>query len=74
MVVAGLGVVLTTVYFVVAVRKVCQGIQEQDAVTDVEADEWVSWLPLVALTALLGLAPMLMLWSADMVVAPPVGP
>ncbi|MBA2445897.1 MAG: NADH-quinone oxidoreductase subunit M [Nocardioidaceae bacterium] len=74
MVLAGLGVVLTTVYFVVAVRKVCQGVPASDAVTDVEADEWVAWLPLVALTVLLGLAPMVMLWSADVVAALPVTP
>lgn len=74
MVLAGLGVVLTTVYFVVAVRRVCQGIPERGAIIDVEADEWVAWLPLVALTLVLGLAPMLMLWSAEAVAALPVSP
>ncbi len=64
MAVAGLGAVLTAVYFVVAVRRVCQGTADRDAVPDVGTDEWVSWAPLVALTVALGLFPALMLWSA----------
>ncbi len=65
MVVAGIGAVLTTLYFVVAIRRVCQGIAEQNAVPDVTDDEWVAWSPLVALTVVLGLVPVLMLWSAS---------
>lgn len=65
MVVAGIGAVLTTAYFVVAVRQVCQGATTADALTDVEPDEWVAWAPLVALTVGLGVAPMALLWSAD---------
>jgi NADH-quinone oxidoreductase subunit M len=64
MVGAGVGVVLTTVYFVVTIRRVCQGVPDPDAVADVEADEWVAWSPLLALTLVLGLAPGLMLWPA----------
>jgi NADH-quinone oxidoreductase subunit M len=65
MVAAGVGVVLTTAYFVVAIRRVCQGVPgDGDAVVDVQGDEWVAWSPLLALTLVLGLAPGLMLWSA----------
>ncbi len=60
----GVGAVLTAVYFVVAVRQVCQGAGDRDALPDVAADEWVSWAPLVALTVALGIFPALMLWSA----------
>lgn len=74
MVLAGLGAVLTTAYFVLAVRKVCQGVSQPATVADVEPDEWVAWAPLVALTFALGLAPMLMLWSSDVLSALPVGP
>jgi NADH-quinone oxidoreductase subunit M len=63
--VAGIGAVLTTAYFVVAVRRVCQGPSTDDALPDVEPDEWVAWSPLVALTVGLGLLPMALLWSAD---------
>jgi len=65
MVVAGVGAVLTTAYFVVAVRRVCQGASTDDALPDVAPDEWVAWAPLVALTVGLGVLPMALLWSAD---------
>jgi NADH-quinone oxidoreductase subunit M len=64
MVVAGVGVVLTTAYFVVAIRRVCQGVPEADALVDVGGDEWAAWSPLLALTLVLGFVPGLMLWSA----------
>ena len=54
---AGLGVVLTTAYFVVAIRRVCQGATTDDALPDVDLDEWVAWTPLLALTVGLGLVP-----------------
>jgi NADH-quinone oxidoreductase subunit M len=63
MVLAGVGVLLTTAYFVQAVRRINQAVPEQPSVTDVESDEWVAWLPLVAMTLVLGLAPGLLLWS-----------
>jgi NADH-quinone oxidoreductase subunit M len=63
MVLAGVGAVLTTAYFVQAVRRINQAVPEQPAVTDVESDEWVTWAPLVTLTLVLGLAPGLLLWS-----------
>jgi NADH-quinone oxidoreductase subunit M len=65
MAIAGVGVVLTTLYFVRVLREVCQGTPDAHAVVDVQADEWIAWSPLVALTIGLGLAPSLMLWSAD---------
>ena len=64
MVVAGVGAVLTTAYFVVAIRRVCQGVSDQDALADVDRDEWVAWSPLLALTVVLGLFPVALLWSA----------
>ena len=65
MVVAGVGVVLTTAYFVVAIRRVCQGVSEKGAVPDIAADEWVAWAPLAASVIVLGLFPVVMLWSAS---------
>jgi NADH-quinone oxidoreductase subunit M len=62
---AGVGVVLTTAYFVQAIRRVCQAVPELPVVADVGSDEWVSWVPLGALTLLLGLAPGLLLWSGS---------
>jgi NADH-quinone oxidoreductase subunit M len=63
MVLAGVGAVLTTAYFVQAVRRVCQALPEQPSVVDVESDEWVAGVPLGAMTLVLGLAPGLLLWS-----------
>ncbi|MFY9914272.1 MAG: NADH-quinone oxidoreductase subunit M [Nocardioidaceae bacterium] len=65
MVVAGVGAVLTTAYFVVAVRRVCQGVPDRDAVPDVGGDEWVAWSPLVASVLALGIFPVIMLWSGS---------
>lgn len=67
MAIAGVGVVLTTLYFVRVVREICQGIPEptDDIVVGVQPDEWIAWTPLVALTVTLGLVPMLMLWTPD---------
>ncbi len=65
MVVAGVGVVLTTAYFVAAIRRLCQGAGASDALVDVAPDEWVAWSPLMVVTVGLGVAPMALLWSAD---------
>jgi NADH-quinone oxidoreductase subunit M len=65
MALAGLGVVLTTTYFVVAVKRLCQGVGTGDSLSDVTSDEWAAWSPLLLLTVGLGVAPMAMLWSAD---------
>jgi NADH-quinone oxidoreductase subunit M len=64
MAVAGLGAVLTTVYFVAAVRRLCQGVPDHDATADIHPDEWIAWSPLLALTVVLGIFPAIMLWSA----------
>jgi NADH-quinone oxidoreductase subunit M len=65
MVIAGLGIVLTTAYFVAAIRRICQGASSDDALPAVDLDEWVAWSPLLALTVGLGVLPMALLWSAD---------
>lgn len=65
MALAGLGVVLTTAYFVAAIRRMCQGASDADALPRVDVDEWVAWSPLLALTVGLGVLPMALLWSAD---------
>jgi NADH-quinone oxidoreductase subunit M len=65
MVVAGIGAILTTAYFVVAIRRVCQGVIDRDAVPDVAEDEWIAWSPLVGSVVALGLFPVIMLWSAS---------
>jgi NADH-quinone oxidoreductase subunit M len=65
MVLAGVGVVLTTAYFIAAIRRVCQGATGDDALPDVDLDEWVAWSPLLAITVGLGFFPMALLWSAD---------
>ncbi|GAA5008204.1 complex I subunit 4 family protein [Actinopolymorpha pittospori] len=61
MVLAGLGTVLTAAYFLVLVRRLCQGadtIGPSLAVArDVTAVEVVAWAPLVLLTLVLGLYP-----------------
>lgn len=63
MALAGVGVVLTTAYFVAAVRRACQGGPELPPLRDVAADEWVAWAPLAAVTVVLGLLPGLLLFS-----------
>ena len=67
MAIAGVGVVLTTLYFVRVLREVCQGAPDpnDDIVVGVQPDEWIAWTPLVALTVALGLVPTLMLWTPD---------
>jgi NADH-quinone oxidoreductase subunit M len=65
MVLAGLGAVLTAAYFLVLVRRMCQGtdtigptlVQNGSALRDITAIEVWSWAPLVALTLVLGLYP-----------------
>lgn len=63
MALAGIGVVLTTSYFVLAVRRVCQAAPELPALPDIAADEWLAWAPLAIITVLLGLLPGLLLWA-----------
>jgi NADH-quinone oxidoreductase subunit M len=62
MVVAGLGAVLTAGYFLVAVRRVCQGpAATADPLPDLARDEWVVWSPLGVASVALGLLPMLLI-------------
>jgi NADH-quinone oxidoreductase subunit M len=65
MAIAGVGAILTTAYFVVAIRRICQGVSEKDALVDVEPDEWLAWSPLLASVLVLGIFPVTMLWSAS---------
>ena len=73
MVLAGLGVVLTTAYFVMVLRRVAQGTSFQawrDAVLlrDASNHEVVVWAPVVALVLALGLWPGWLLDASDPVV------
>jgi NADH-quinone oxidoreductase subunit M len=69
MAVAGVGAVLTAVYLLVLVRRVCQGRDgsagRPTGSRDVTAVEVVAWSPLVALTLVLGLWPGLLLTIVD---------
>ncbi|GAA2760623.1 complex I subunit 4 family protein [Actinopolymorpha rutila] len=69
MVLAGLGAVLTAAYFLVLVRRMCQGTDTIGpsllSVRDVTAVEVVAWAPLVALTVVLGLYPGAVLTVTD---------
>jgi NADH-quinone oxidoreductase subunit M len=59
--VAAVGTVLTTYYLLRMVRRVDQGDGTGPAVRDVDGVEAVAWLPLAALTVLLGLLPGVLL-------------
>jgi NADH-quinone oxidoreductase subunit M len=70
MALAGLGVVLTTTYFVVLLRRVGQGTSSprwRDALLlrDVTTAELVTWTPVVVLVVTLGLWPKLLLAATD---------
>ena len=73
MALAGVGVVLTTTYFVVMIRRIAQGTtgaRWRDAVqlTDATPTELVAWSPVVFVVALLGVWPSLLLDVTDPVV------
>ena len=73
MVIAGLGVVLTTAYFARLLRSVAQGLSFRawrDAVLmrDASRFEVVTWAPLVVLIVALGLWPGWLLAATDPVV------
>lgn len=72
MVIAGLGAVLTAAYFLVMLRRICQGTADLDApvARDLSAAEVLTWSPLTALTLTLGLAPGLLLAVTDPAVQP----
>ena len=73
MALAGVGIVLTTTYFVAVLRQVAQGTSFQawrDAVLmrDATTHELLVWSPVVALVVVLGLWPGLLLQATDPVV------
>jgi len=61
-VIAALGVILTSAYFLAVMRAMLQGSSHPSAVeSDVYAMEWVTWSPLLVLTLVFGLAPGVLL-------------
>jgi NADH-quinone oxidoreductase subunit M len=65
LVLAAVGMVLAAAYFLRVLRRVGQGPAPEKLMDDVAADEWLSWTPLVALTVVLGLAPVLIFEVTD---------
>jgi NADH-quinone oxidoreductase subunit M len=59
LVLAAIGMVLAAAYFLRVLRRVGQGPAPEKELDDVSAGEWLSWTPLVALTVVLGVAPVL---------------
>lgn len=65
-VIAALGVILTSAYFLAVLRSMAQAeavrpLAPAQGVRDVRAMEWVAWSPLIAMTLVLGVAPGLVL-------------
>ncbi len=61
-VVAALGVIVTSAYFLALMRSMLQGPRpEPPSPGDVSGPEWLAWSPLVVLTVVLGVAPGLLL-------------
>ncbi len=62
-VIAALGVILTSAYFLALMRGILQGTPAADGPVhaDVDGSEWLTWSPLVLLTLVLGVAPGLLL-------------
>ena len=58
LVLAAIGMVLAAAYFLRVLRRVGQGPTPEGPLGDVAADEWLAWAPLIALTVLLGVAPV----------------
>jgi NADH-quinone oxidoreductase subunit M len=69
MVMGGIGTVLTAGYFLWMLQRVNMGNQperwKEAGLSDVLAIEWVSWLPLLVLTLVLGLYPKLVFGVTD---------
>ena len=65
LVLAAIGMVLAAAYFLRVLRRVGQGPAPEQQLDDVAADEWLSWTPLVALTVVLGVAPVLVFELTD---------
>ena len=66
---AGIGTVLTAGYFLWMLQRVNMGNQperwKEAGLSDVLAIEWVSWVPLLVLTLVLGLYPRLVFGVTD---------
>jgi NADH-quinone oxidoreductase subunit M len=78
MALAGVGVVLTTTYFVIMIRRVAQGTTStrwRDAVLlhDATTTELLAWSPVVFFVALLGVWPQLLLDATEPVVRRVIG-
>jgi NADH-quinone oxidoreductase subunit M len=65
LVLAAVGMVLAAAYFLRVLRRVGQGPVPEQELEDVTADEWAAWTPLVVLTVVLGLAPVLVFELTD---------
>lgn len=65
LVVAAIGMVLAAAYFLRVLRRVGQGQAPAMHMADVSPREWLAWTPLVLLTVVLGLAPVLVLEMTD---------
>jgi NADH-quinone oxidoreductase subunit M len=65
LVLAAVGMVLAAAYFLRVLRRVGQGPVPKQRLEDVAADEWAAWTPLVVLTVVLGLAPVLVFELTD---------
>jgi NADH-quinone oxidoreductase subunit M len=65
MVVGGIGTILTAGYFLWMLQRVNQGVApvkwKEHGFRDVLAVEWVSWIPLLTLTLVLGIVPSIIL-------------
>jgi len=60
-VIAALGVILTSAYFLTMIRGILQGPESSPARADLHWLEWAAWSPLIVLTVALGVAPGLLL-------------
>jgi len=60
-VIAALGVILTSAYFLKLMRGMLQGADPSPAKVDLHWLEWAAWSPLILLTVVLGVAPGLLL-------------
>lgn len=60
-VIAALGVILTSAYFLAMMRRILQGGEAAETRGDVHPLEWLAWSPLIVLTVVLGVAPGLLL-------------
>ncbi|MEU3217896.1 NADH-quinone oxidoreductase subunit M [Streptomyces sp. NPDC006971] len=69
MAIAAFGTLLTAAYMLIVVRRVCMGDtdakREETRLADVQAYEFATWTPLVALTVLAGLWPAVLLGLTD---------